>query len=45
METEDGLTEANSCINELYDQQEHLENHSHRNKVKIMGITEKRKWK
>ena len=40
METEDGLTEANSCINELYDQQEQLENHSHRNNVKIMGIPE-----
>ena len=40
METEDGLTEANSCINELYDQQEQLENHSRRNNVKMMGIPE-----
>ena len=40
METEDGLTEANSCIDELYDQQEQLENHSRRNNVKIMGIPE-----
>ena len=36
----DGLTEANSCIDELYDQQEQLENHSRRNNVKIMGIPE-----
>ena len=34
METEDGLTEANSCINELYDQQEQLEDHFRRNNVK-----------
>ena len=40
MEKEDGLTEANSCIDELYDQQKQLENHSHRNNVKIMGIPE-----
>ena len=40
METEDGLTEANSCIDELCDQQEQLENHSRRNNVKIMGIPE-----
>ena len=40
METDDGLTEANSCIDELYDQQEQLENHSRRNNVKIMGISE-----
>ena len=40
METEDGLTEANSSIDELYDQQEQLEDHSRRNNVKIMGIPE-----
>ena len=40
METEDGLIEANSCIDELYDQQEQLGNHSRRNNVKIMGIPE-----
>ena len=40
METEDGLTEANSCIDELYDQQEQLENHSRGNNLKIMGIPE-----
>ena len=38
MEIEDSLIEANSCIDELYDQQEQLENHSCRNNVKIMGI-------
>ena len=37
METEDGLTEANSYID---NQQEQLENHSLRNNVKIMGIPE-----
>ena len=40
MEMEEGLTEANSCIDELYDQQEQLENHSRRNNIKIMGIPE-----
>ena len=40
MKTEDGLAEANSCINELYDQQEYLENHYDRNDVKFMGIPE-----
>ena len=39
METEDGLTKANSCIDELYDQQEQLEHHSRRNNVKIGSRT------
>ena len=40
MGAEDSLAETNSCVDELYDQQDYLENHSRRNNVKIMGITE-----
>ena len=40
MDAEDTLAETNSCIDELYDQQDYLENHSRRNNVKIMRIPE-----
>ena len=40
MGAEDYLAETNSCVDELYDQQDYLENHSRRNNVKIMGIPE-----
>ena len=40
MGAEDSLAETNSCVDELYDQQDYLENHSRRNNVKIMGIPE-----
>ena len=40
MDAEDSLAETNSCVDELYDQQDYLENHSRRNNVKIMEIPE-----
>ena len=40
MDAEDSLAETNSCVDELYDHQDCLENHSRRNNVKIMGIPE-----
>ena len=40
MGAEDCSAETNSCVHELYDQQDYLENHSRRNNVKIMGIPE-----
>ena len=40
MDAEDSLAETNSCVDELYDHQDCLENHSRRNNMKIMGIPE-----